>query len=162
MQKIFDFLTALSLNNNREWFNAHKEQYVACHEQFVAWNAQLLEKLAVIDPALAYLTPKDCIWRIYRDVRFSKDKRPYKEWFGTFPAVGGKNGLHAGYYVHIQPKNCLFSGGMWCPPPNILKKVRQDIYENYDEVEEIFAEVLYSYVAIMNEICSFYKLNINN
>ncbi len=140
MQKIFDFLTELSHNNNREWFNAHKEQYVACHERFVAWNAQLLEKLAVMDPALAHLTPKDCIWRIYRDVRFSKDKRPYKEWFGTFPAIGGKKGLYAGYYVHIQPDNCLFAGGMWCPPSNLVKKIRQDIYENYDEVEEIFAE----------------------
>jgi uncharacterized protein (TIGR02453 family) len=136
MQKIFDFLTELSHNNNREWFNAHKEQYVACHERFVEWNAQLLEKLAVMDPTLAHLTPKDCIWRIYRDVRFSKDKRPYKEWFGTFPAIGGKKGLYAGYYVHIQPDNCLFAGGMWCPPSNLVKKIQSRFINKMYTIEE--------------------------
>ena len=91
MKEILDFLAELSCNNNREWFNEHKDWYKDCHLRFELFTAQWLERLATIDPDLANLQPKDCIWRIYRDVRFSHDKRPFKEWFGVFPAVkGGK------------------------------------------------------------------------
>jgi uncharacterized protein (TIGR02453 family) len=87
MKEILDFLTELSCNNNREWFNAHKDWYRDCHLRFEQFTANWLARLADIDPELASLQPKDCIWRIYRDVRFSHDKRPFKEWFGVFPAA---------------------------------------------------------------------------
>ena len=145
MQEILNFLSALSLNNNREWFEAHKDQYDHCRKRFEAFTGEYLAGLAKMDSALGSLQPKDCIWRIYRDVRFSKDKRPYKEWFGVFPAApapgkpksGGKKSMRGGYYVHLQPGNCMFAGGIWGPTPELLKALRQEVYANYDEVEAI-------------------------
>ena len=87
MKEILDFLAELSCNNNREWFNDHKDWCVRCYKRFEQFNADWLARLAEIDPELASLQPKDCIWRIYRDVRFSHDKRPFKEWFGTFLSI---------------------------------------------------------------------------
>ena len=140
MKEILDFLTELSCNNNREWFNAHKDWYRDCHLRFEQFTANWLASLADIDPELAILQPKDCIWRIYRDVRFSHDKRPFKEWFGVFPAAkGGKKSDRGGYYIHIQPDKCMFAGGMWCPNKDLLHAVRREILANYDEVEDIFA-----------------------
>ena len=139
---ILNFLAELSCHNDREWFMAHKEQYKAAHEAFVDFSTQYIARLAEeVDPALAGLQPKDCIWRIYRDVRFSADKRPYKEWFGVFPAVkGGKKSLRGGYYVHFQPGNCMFTGGIWTPPADLLKALRVEIEANYEEVEDIMAQ----------------------
>ena len=140
MKEILDFLTELACNNNREWFNVHKDWYKRCYEKVEIFTAQWLERLVEIDPELAGLTPKDCIWRIYRDVRFSHDKRPFKEWFGVFPAAkGGKKSDRGGYYIHIQPGKCMFAGGMWCPNKDLLRAVRREILANYDEVEDIFA-----------------------
>lgn len=138
---ILAFLAELSCHNDREWFMAHKEQYNAAHEAFVDFSTQYIARLAEdVDPALAGLQAKDCIWRIYRDVRFSADKRPYKEWFGVFPAVkGGKKSLRGGYYVHFQPGCCMFAGGIWNPPADLLKALRGEIEANYEEVEEIMA-----------------------
>ena len=143
MKEILDFLTELSCNNNREWFNAHKDWYRDCHLRFEQFTANWLARLADIDPELASLQPKDCIWRIYRDVRFSHDKRPFKEWFGVFPAAkGGKKSDRGGYYIHIQPDKCMFAGGMWCPNKDLLHAVRREILANYDEVEDIFANAV--------------------
>ena len=145
MKEILDFLTELSCNNNREWFHAHKDWYMRCMKKFEEFTAQWLEQLTAIDPELAGLQPKDCIWRIYRDVRFSHDKRPFKEWFGVFPAAkGGKKSDRSGYYIHIQPGQCMFAGGMWCPNKDLLHAVRREILANYDEVEDIFANPLTS------------------
>lgn len=147
MKDTLEFLRELSLNNNREWFNEHKDWYKACHERFVAFSAEYLRRLSAIDPTLAPVQPKDCIWRIYRDVRFSADKRPYKEWFGVFPAAGvpgqpktwGKKSMRGGYYVHIQPGQCLFAAGIWDPGKELLQALRQEIEANYEEVEEIMS-----------------------
>lgn len=138
MQDILDFLTQLACNNNREWFSANKDWYKRCHARFEGVSEEFISRLSELDPELQGLTPKDCIWRIYRDVRFSADKRPYKEWFGVFPAAkGGKKSLHGGYYLHLQPGHCLFAAGIWCPNPDLLKVLRQEIVANYDEVEEL-------------------------
>ena len=147
MKDILRFLTDLGLNNNREWFEQHRPQYEQCRRQFEQFASDYLAGLAHMDPQLAALQPKDCIWRIYRDVRFSRDKRPYKEWFGVFPAApapgkpktGGKKSNRGGYYIHIQPGRCMFAGGMWNPSPELLKVLRQEILANYDEVEHIMA-----------------------
>lgn len=141
MKDTLKFLTELSCHNDREWFMANKEWYKACHERFVAFNAEYIRRLAQLDPSMKDLQPKDCIWRIYRDVRFSLDKRPYKEWFGTFPAPGGgKHSQQGGYYVHIQPGRSLFAAGIWCPNPDLLKTLRREIEANYDEVEDIMSK----------------------
>lgn len=140
MKQILDFLAQLACNNNREWFNEHKDLYKDCQLRFEQFTAQWLERMVQIDPELADLQPKDCIWRIYRDIRFSHDKRPFKEWFGVFVAVkGGRKSDRGGYYVHIQPGKCMFAGGMWCPNKDLLHALRKEILANYDEVEDIFA-----------------------
>jgi len=145
MKQILDFLTALSANNNHEWFAENKQWYQECHARFVEFSTEYLRRLSEIDPSLAVLQPKDCIWRIYRDVRFSHDKRPYKEWFGCFPASGvpgqpktfGKKSMRGGYYVHIQPGQCMFAGGIWDPGKELLTALRKEIEANYEEVESI-------------------------
>ena len=140
MKEILNFLAELSCNNNREWFNEHKDCYRDCQQRFELFTAEWLERLKEMDPDLAPLQPKDCIWRIYRDVRFSSDKRPFKEWFGVFPAVrGGRKSDRGGYYVHIQPGQCMFGGGIWCPNKDLLNALRKEVLANYDEVESIFA-----------------------
>ena len=139
-----DFLSELALHNDRDWFHAHKDWYTASYQQFTRFSEAYIEGLSRIDDTLAGLQAKDCIWRIYRDVRFSADKRPYKEWFGVFPAAkGGKKSLHGGYYVHIQPGKCMFAAGIWDPTPELLKTLRKEIEANYDEVETIMAQPHY-------------------
>ena len=151
MKDILAFLTELSYNNNREWFNEHKDWYVRCQKQFEQFTAQWLERLVEIDPEMKALTPKDCIWRIYRDVRFSHDKRPFKEWFGAFPAVkGGKKSDRGGYYVHLQPGKCMFAGGIWCPNKDLLHALRREILANYDEVEDIFYDICHRLIELDN------------
>ncbi len=147
MKEVLEFLTELSANNNREWFAEHKEWYQECYAKFVDFSGQYIKRLSEFDPSLAELQPKDCIWRIYRDVRFSHDKRPYKEWFGCFPATGvpgqpltwGKHSMRGGYYVHIQPGECMFAGGIWDPGKELLDALRKEVEANYEEVESIMA-----------------------
>ncbi|MBO4666398.1 MAG: DUF2461 domain-containing protein [Paludibacteraceae bacterium] len=142
MVNLLQFLHELQFHNDREWFMANKARYDEAHKTFLEFSAEYLSRLAAeVDPDLAGLQPKDCVWRIYRDVRFSYDKRPYKEWFGVFPAVqGGKKSLRGGYYVHFQPGNCMFAGGIWNPGPDLLKALRKEIEANYEEVESIMAQ----------------------
>ena len=148
MRETLRFLTALSANNNREWFAENKAWYQECYAHFVEFSAEYIKRLSELDPALAVLQPKDCIWRIYRDVRFSKNKNPYKEWFGCFPAAGvpgqprtwGKHSMRGGYYVHIQPGQCMFAGGIWDPSKELLTALRKEIEANYEEVEDIMAK----------------------
>ncbi len=136
-----DFLAQLAVNNNRDWFQSHKDWYTEAYSQFLAFSQEYVARLAEVDDTLLGLQAKDCIWRIYRDVRFSADKRPYKEWFGVFPAAkGGKKSLHGGYYVHIQPGHCMFAAGIWSPTPELLKTLRKEIWANYDEIEDIMAQ----------------------
>lgn len=141
MQIILDFLSRLSMHNDREWFHAHKAEYQVAHERFVEFADALIARLAEQDDTLLGLTAKDCIWRIYRDTRFSNNKLPYKDWFGVFVAPkGGRKSLRGGYYVHLQPGHCQFSAGIWAPSPELLKALRKEIEANYDEVETLFAD----------------------
>ena len=147
MINTLQFLSALADNNNREWFQTNKGWYQDCHAHFVDFSAEYLRRMAQLDETLACLQPKDCIWRIYRDVRFSHDKRPYKEWFGIFVATGlpghpktfGKKSMRGGYYIHIQPNACMFAGGIWDPGKELLKALRTEIDTNAEEVEQIMA-----------------------
>ena len=129
MAEVFRFLEELRENNNREWFNAHKEWYLtvkAEHEDFI--NRVILA-LAVTEPDVDGLTAKDCIFRIYRDVRFSPNKDPYKTHIGAYMVKGGKQSPRAGYYVHVEPGNCMIGGGIWCPEPSLLKALRKDVFD---------------------------------
>lgn len=145
MRDILDFLGELAVNNNREWFAEHKEWYLKSYGTFMSFAQEYVRRLAEIDPTLAGLDAKQCVWRIYRDIRFSHDKRPYKEYFGVFPATGvpgqpktwGRKSMRGGYYVHIQPGQCMFAGGIWDPSKELLKALRTEIEANYEEVESI-------------------------
>lgn len=130
---IIQFLRELSQNNNREWFQENKGRYEVLRKVFVDEVQQLINRIALFDPQVAGLEAKDCLFRIYRDLRFSPDKTPYKAHFSAYMAQGGRSSERAGYYFHLEPGRCMLSGGIWCPPPKLLKMLRQDIYDHIDE-----------------------------
>lgn len=135
---ILSFLSELGANNNKEWMDANRGAYLQAKADFEALVNVLLRNLQAIDPGLNRLTGKDCIFRINRDIRFSKDKSPYKHNFGASIAEGGKKSLNAGYYLHIQPGDeSFFGGGLYMPPGAQLKKIRQEIDYNAPELLKI-------------------------
>jgi len=136
--QILKFLKELERNNNRPWFQKNKERYDVLRKAYIDIVQELINRIALFDPEIAGLEPKDCLFRIYRDIRFSPNKLPYKNHFGAYMAAqGGRNSERSGYYFHLEPGNCLFSGGLWRPQPALLKKVRQDIYDHIDEFAAI-------------------------
>ena len=130
---IFQFLKNLSANNNREWFTEHREEYEETRNEFDNLLAAIIARISIFDESIRGIQPKDCTYRIYRDTRFSTDKTPYKSHIGGYINAKGKKSNHCGYYVHIEPGNCMLAGGSLCLPPNILKAVRQAIYDNVEE-----------------------------
>ncbi len=132
------FLRQLKRHNEREWFEAHREQYLAAKADVEALVTRILEGLAAKDPAFASLRLKDCMFRIYRDTRFSQDKTPYKTHFGAGINRGGKKVHAPGYYLHLEPGGLSYcGGGLWRPEAPLLKKVRQEIDYNADEYRAI-------------------------
>lgn len=127
MKSTIEFLRSLALNNNREWFNDHKKDYQESLEQFRGFAAQLLEGMVKFDPSLGSVVPKDAIFRIYKDVRFSKDKSPYKTHFGCWMTKGGRKSSDAGYYFHLEPGGSFMAAGVWMPPKEQLNLIRQEI-----------------------------------
>jgi uncharacterized protein (TIGR02453 family) len=127
------FLKKLAKNNNKAWFDANRPSYVEAKTTFENFVASLISAYGKHDPSIAHLTAKECMFRINRDVRFSKDKSPYKTNLGASISSGGKKSPFAGYYVHIEPGASLAGGGMWMPMPEQLAKVRQEIDYNFDE-----------------------------
>lgn len=131
--EIIQFLRELQQNNNRPWFQENKERYDALRAGFLEDVQELIRRISLFDPEVAGLEAKDCLFRIYRDTRFSPDKTPYKTYMSAFIALGGRKSARGGYYIHLEPDNSLLSGGVWCPEPKLLKKLRQDIYDHIDE-----------------------------
>ncbi|MDR2809289.1 MAG: DUF2461 domain-containing protein [Tannerellaceae bacterium] len=132
--RILTFLRELEQNNDREWFRENKERYEALRKGHVDIVQQLINRIALFDPEIAGVEVKGCMFRIYRDIRFSPNKLPYKTHFGAYIAAqGGRNSERSGYYLHLEPGNCFLSGGLWMPQPKLLKMVRQDIYDHIDE-----------------------------
>jgi uncharacterized protein (TIGR02453 family) len=127
MQKILTFLEALSRNNNRDWFNDNKKLYQEALESFRELVGIVLTGIAQTDPSVGDLQAKDTIFRIYKDVRFSKDKTPYKTHFGSWMAKGGRKSTDAGYYFHLEPGGSFMAGGVWMPPKEQLTLIRQEI-----------------------------------
>ena len=132
MVEIIDFLNRLSQNNNREWFADHKAEYKAIDKKLKEFAAKLINGIAAFDPSVAGLTVADCTYRIYRDIRFSHDKSPYKTWSGVFIAPHGKKGGYAGYYIHFEGAGCFLFAGSHCPEPVVLKSIREEILDNGD------------------------------
>lgn len=137
MNKALKFLSDLKQNNNRDWFQANKETYQqikVLHEKIVG---EIIILMSSIDKEIGLLKHGDCIFRIYKDVRFSKNKEPYKTALGAFFAKGGRKSQFAGYYLHIEPEHSFIGGGLWQPQPEVLKAVRKEIYYNSDEFKDI-------------------------
>jgi len=138
---ILKFLKTLAKNNNREWFEKNKPKFLEAKNEFELIVTDLLEDMVAFDNSLAGLEPKKLIFRIYRDVRFSKDKRPYKNNFGAAISSVGKGLGSPGYYFQIQPGNKSFvAAGLFQPEPDKLAKVRQEIDYNGAHLEKIFKE----------------------
>lgn len=137
-KQTFQFLNELKKNNNRDWFNANKERYQTAMAEFETFIDLLIQKIGKFDKDVAGLHAKDCIFRIYRDVRFAKDKSPYKTHFGAWIVRGGKKSEQgAGYYVHVENDNCFLAGGAHMPPADWLEAIRQEIYHNGKEFKKI-------------------------
>ncbi|HEU0110559.1 MAG TPA: DUF2461 domain-containing protein [Flavisolibacter sp.] len=134
------FLTQLKKNNNKPWFDAHRAQYEAARIDFSNFIQLVIEALQKSDTTITGITSKDCLFRINRDIRFSKDKRPYKSNFGASVKRGGRKSVFAGYYFHCEPGQSFVGGGLWMPEPGALKNVRQEIDYNWDEFRSILKE----------------------
>lgn len=130
MKTVLNFIKELTENNNRDWFNAHKNSYQESLEIFRNFAGQLLTGISEFDPSVGNLEAKDTIFRIYKDVRFSKDKLPYKTHFGCWMAKGGRKSTDAGYYFHLEPENSFLAAGVWMPPKEQLNLIRQEIHFN--------------------------------
>jgi uncharacterized protein (TIGR02453 family) len=131
------FLKQLAKNNNKEWFDANRKKYDTAKADFAGNLQNIINTFSKTDATIAPLEAKKCMFRINRDIRFSKDKSPYKTNFGASINGGGKISDYAGYYLHIQPGNCFVGGGVYHPMPDALKKVRQEIDYNFDEFRNI-------------------------
>jgi uncharacterized protein (TIGR02453 family) len=134
---VLDFLKELKKHNNREWFEANKEFYLKSKKSFDNFVLQLIQIVKSIDPSIGSPEPKDCTFRIYRDVRFSKEKSPYKTNFGAYINRGGKNSPRAGYYFHIEPGEIFMSGGIYMPQSPILKAIREAIIDEPENFKAI-------------------------
>ncbi len=129
-QSTLRFLSSLKKNNNKDWFDNHKTDYLVAKENMETTIGELIKEIAKFDKPIADLTAKSCVFRIYKDVRFAKDKTPYKTNMGASINAGGKKAIEPGYYLHIEPGNSFLAGGMWMPPGDVLKKIRQEIDYN--------------------------------
>jgi uncharacterized protein (TIGR02453 family) len=131
------FLKDLKKNNDKSWFDNHRTRYEDAKQDFENFINTILEKHSKKDDDLKELTAKKCMFRINRDIRFSKNKSPYKTNFGASMDRGGKKSIFSGYYFHCEPGKSFIGGGLWMPMPPEMKKVRQEIDYCYDEFSQI-------------------------
>lgn len=120
------FLNTLEKNNNREWFNENKNLYLEAKENVELFVENLIQEIATFDEEILKIDPKKAVFRIYRDVRFSKNKIPYKTHFGASLGMG-KGPKISGYYLHIEPGKSFLAGGVYNPDPAVLKQIRNEI-----------------------------------
>jgi len=134
------FLKSLKKNNNREWFEKNRGKYELAKEDFENFVGELIKELAKSNSSLGSLKVKDCVFRIYRDVRFSKNKAPYKTNMGAYFVEGGKKSDKAGFYIQLEPGNSFIAGGCWMPQAPQLKAIRQEIDYNLNDFEKVLDE----------------------
>lgn len=149
-KEIFDFLIDLKQNNNRDWFQENKKRYEDSRTNFLSMVEYLIRRIAEFAPEVKSLEAKNAVFRIYRDIRFSKDKTPYKTQFGAYMAPGGRKSIYAGYYLHLEPGNSFIAGGSYCPQSEFLKKIRSEIYYNVEEFKSLINNK--QFAELFNEI----------
>lgn len=134
------FLDDLKKNNNRDWFQDNKKRYEIFKKDYHQLVSDFLDVMKPLDPSLELLEVKNCTFRINRDIRFSKDKSPYKAHLGVWMSTGAKGANRAGYYVHIEKGASFIAGGFYSPEAEDLKKVRKEIAFFHDDLEAILAD----------------------
>lgn len=137
MKEVIHFLQLLETNNDRDWFNANRPIYEKAREQFELSLTSIIAGISSFDATIGLLTAKECMFRIYRDVRFSKNKLPYKTNMGASIKSGGRKSGNSGYYLHIESGQSFIGGGIYMPEAETLKKIRQEIYFNAEEFKSI-------------------------
>lgn len=139
-KETLQFLDDLKANNNRDWFLENKKRYEAFKKDYQQLVADLLDAMKPLDPSLEMLEVKNCTFRINRDIRFSKDKTPYKSHLGIWLSSGAKGLNRSGYYIHLEKGASFIAGGLYCPESEDLKKMRKEIAYFHDDLEAILEE----------------------
>lgn len=134
------FLDDLKANNNRDWFLDNKKRYEDFKKDYQLLVADLLDAMKPLDPSLEMLEVKNCTFRINRDIRFSKDKTPYKSHLGIWLSSGAKGLNRSGYYIHLENGSSFIAGGLYCPEANDLKKMRKEIAYFHEDLDSILNE----------------------
>jgi uncharacterized protein (TIGR02453 family) len=133
------FLKDLKKNNSKAWFDAHREAYDAAKSDFTSFIQEVIDRHGKSDSTIKSISARDCLFRINRDIRFSKDKSPYKTNMGAYINRGGKKSIYGGYYFHCEPGQSFMGGGLWMPMPPELARVRQEIDYNFDSFRKVLA-----------------------
>lgn len=131
------FLKDLKKNNNKPWFESHRNQFESTKADFLSMVGLVIKAISTFDKPIGRLEAKNCTFRINRDVRFSKNKAPYKNNMAAYFNKDGKKGLGSGYYLHIEPGKSFVAGGIWMPEPAILAGIRQEIDYSFDDWKKI-------------------------
>lgn len=137
------FLKDLARNNNKPWMDDHRTVYLAAKEDFESFVSSLIKKTGPLNKDIGGLEVKNCVFRINRDIRFSKNKAPYKTNMGASLDRGGKKSIYAGYYFHLEPGKSFAGGGIWMPMAPELKKIRQEIDYSFDEFQKILSNKMF-------------------
>lgn len=137
MKEILDFLKDLSNHNDRDWMQTQKKRWEQVKGEFKVCVADLINGISQFDESVQGLEPKDCIFRLNRDIRFSKDKSPYKTHLGAAIMEGGRKSPNPTYYIHVEPGKSFLAGGVYLPESENLKKIRQEIDYNPEELKKI-------------------------
>lgn len=137
MKSILPFLTELKNNNSRDWFEANKISYQKAKEEFILTTTNIIAECVKFDPLIMGTEASKSIFRINRDVRFSKDKSPYKTNFGASINPGGKKSMIPGYYIHLEPNKSFLAAGCYMPETNYLSAIRQEIDYQLTEFKSI-------------------------
>ncbi len=134
------FLKDIAKNNDRDWFQDNKKKYEEAHQNFTEFIDELILSISSFDPSIGHHRAKDCVFRIYRDVRFSKNKDPYKTNFGAhITSAAKRSDIHsrAGYYIHLEPGKSMLAGGAYMPAKDWIKNIRSEIDHNAQELKAI-------------------------
>lgn len=131
------FIKAIKKNNHKDWMDANREWYHQVREDLINDIEEMLTAVSKTDARFKKLNPKDCMFRINRDIRFSNDKRPYKENLAMYFSLLGKKSSGPGYYLHIEPGKSFFACGCWMPPSDILNKIREEVDYNSSDFLKI-------------------------
>lgn len=136
--RLADFLAELAQNNRREWFEAHRPEYQALRDDFCAFIGEVIERTADFDERVRWKDPRDCLFRIYRDVRFSANKSPYKTTFSAYVSEQNRRGAPPGYYLEVDERGTLLAaGGVWMPPAEPLARLRTSIAEHPERLQKV-------------------------